>query len=52
MEGIVSSLIPKISRREIEKMYEKLIDHQTTSKKDKELLRSFSKEYNEKTFTI
>lgn len=52
MEGIVSSLIPKISRREIEKMYEKLMEHQTTSKKDKELLRSFSKEYNEKTFTI
>ncbi|MBD5422961.1 MAG: NERD domain-containing protein [Mycoplasma sp.] len=52
LEGIMSTLIPKISKSEIEKMYEKLKEHQTTSKKDKELLHSFSKEYNEKTFTI
>ena len=31
---------------------EKLKEHQTNDKKDKELLLSFTKEYNEKTFTI
>lgn len=52
LEGIKSALIPKISKNEIEKMYSKLIEHQTFDKKDKELLLSFSKEYNEKNFTI
>lgn len=52
LEGIMNALIPKISKNEIEKMFEKLKEHQTTDKKDKELLLSFTKEYNEKTFTI
>ena len=52
LEGIISMLIPKISKNEIENMYQKLIDHQSNDKKDKELLISFAKEYNEKTFTI
>ncbi len=52
LEAIMSALIPKISKNEIEKMFEKLKEHQTNDKKDKELLLSFSKEYNEKTFTI
>ncbi len=52
LEGIVSALIPKIQKHEIEKMYENLMSHKTNDKKDKELLISFAKEYNEKTFTI
>ncbi len=52
LESIISALIPKISKGEIEKMYSKLIEHQTNSKKDKELLVTFAKEFNEKTFTI
>ena len=52
LEGIMTALIPKISKNEIEKMFEKLKEHQTNDKKDKELLLSFTKEYNEKTFTI
>lgn len=52
LKSIESALIPKISKSEIEKMYESLMQHQTTDKKDRELLVSFAKEYNEKTFTI
>lgn len=52
LEGIMSALIPKIPKNEIEKMYEKLKDHQTNNRKDKELLKSFSREYNEKSFSI
>ncbi len=52
LEGIMTALIPKISKNEIETMFEKLKEHQTNDKKDKELLLSFTKEYNEKTFTI
>lgn len=52
LKSIESALIPKISKGEIEKMYESLMQHQTTDKKDRELLVSFAKEYNEKTFTI
>ncbi len=52
LEGITSMLIPKISKNEIQNMYDKLMEHQTFDKKDKELLQSFAKEYNEKSFTI
>ncbi len=52
LESIKSMLIPKIPKSEIEKMYEKLMEFKTDDKKDKELLISFAKEYNEKTFTI
>lgn len=52
LEGISASLIPKISKNEIERMYEKLVEHQTMDKKDQDLLHSFAKEYDGKTFTI
>ena len=38
LEGIMTALIPKISKNEIETMLEKLKEHQTNDKKDKELL--------------
>lgn len=52
LDGIMSTLIPKIIKSEIEKMYEKLKEHQTNKRKDKELLKSFSREYDEKSFSI
>lgn len=52
LDGINSMLLPKINSNEAQEIYHKLIEHKTESVEDKNLLISYAKEFDEKTFTI
>lgn len=52
LNGISSVLLPKITQKEVQSIYFKLMEHKTESDDDKKLLISYAKEFDEKTFTI
>ena len=52
LNAINDQLMPKINMSEIQRIYYSLLDHQTTSPVDRELLLSFGKEVDNIDFTI